>query len=178
MVSETSLKKHEKIHDGLQASDIRKVEANFFKCDMCQISFSTRKESDQHISDMHILKDVFIQHVSDMNIIKSVLKCPKCIKTFINITDREKHIKKDHSETKEKINCKICGKLFSNAEHMNRRLHTAHEGHKDYKCEYCGKSYSLAHKLDRHIHTIHEESLKNFYNKPQFEKPLKTQHKT
>ena len=42
-----------------------------------------------------------------------------------------------------------------------------HEGHKDYKYEYCGKSYSLAHNLDRHIHTIHEESLKNFYNKPQ-----------
>ena len=67
--------------------------------------------------------------------------------------------------------------MFSNAEHFNRHLHTAHKAHKDYKCEYCGKSYSLAHNLDRHIHTIHEESLKNFYNKPQFEKPLKTQHK-
>lgn len=121
-----------------------------YSCDMCEKSFATRQERNNHIDD----------HFKSYN-------CKTCGETFIGDRQFEHHRLSNKCIAKTKIDnttyeCFLCHKssffsLRSLKIHFNRIHKEKKKNDVENKCEYCQKNFSNIYILKSHINQIHLE---------------------
>ena len=57
-----------------------------------------------------------------------------------------------------RIDCKICQKLFATKDGLKQHLRFVHKSEKKYCCETCTKKFATSYKLTWHIRDVHEKS--------------------
>ena len=154
-----------------------KVHNKKFQCQACGHSVSHRKDLELHIKRQHegietekinceicgktLTKSSIKSHLARVHGEggqKCKCKVENCGKEFNHPQQLREHMAKVHSNGKNIVQCKICGKLLSHATSLKKHIKIVHEGIKDYKCEVCGKASSLLCNLKTHIKTVHEKN--------------------
>ena len=97
------------------------------------------------------------QHEKSHALPKPML-CDKCGKSFPNTTGLRKHKANVHVESREKIQCSICAKLYSNMENLQYHIRSAHDSscHDSFSCSICNKTFKHKRLLKVHEQTHRE----------------------
>lgn len=138
------------------------------KCDLCELNFEQQSDLQGHLSSVHGPKEL---HQN--------FPCSKCDKTFTNEKSLTVHISKVHQNilnqdfTQRLINskakskrdsnntidlkrietpvCEICGKIFSQQQHLFIHKQAVHLKSKKAVCDLCGKHFDHIRYLKAHM---------------------------
>ena len=139
-----------------------------YRCDNCEISFSSRNDLLGHNLSVHKKKKPY--------------KCETCTYDFSTKTHLYNHIaaihqgqesndkapnlkKRKASENVEgeeesrlrKISCHLCDKSFARNQNLVYHVATVHEEKKPFKCDKCGNCFGTKQNMESHIKVMHEK---------------------
>ena len=119
-------------------------EVKKYKCGACESIFTTRKQCESHIAQVHIRNEK--QRGPSKKGIK--YSCDKC--EFFSSAAQEFH---DHMKLKHDISivCEICSKTFSNMANLKLHQESIHLKNKMAACEICGKEFNHVRYLKVHM---------------------------
>ena len=158
--------------DKISESNDKQSYSKMFACHICNKEYRINFQLKQHIKRVHDRKN---KHCSGKSFSgEYVPNSPEGkkdaqfdIKHVLNTNDhinkgfpkdlKRRHLHKIHNKYK----CESCSKSFKSKWHLERHLHTVHDGYKDFKCESCGKSFSQAHHMKSHILKFHKGHIEN-----------------
>ena len=156
----SDLKKHSNIHSGLKPH----------LCDTCGLFFRQRHILQSHIKHVHTNPSLiekkfkhdkpdkygkcFENHSSLMFQIEKTFECKQCTKTFKSKNLLERHVKRVHDKTGEKIECSKCDKTFTAVEYLRKHM-KIHQFGRQYLCSQCGLAYTYSNHLKRHVDKAH-----------------------
>jgi hypothetical protein len=148
---------------------------------LCAAYLKSEADRQQHMEEKHPVsadakKCVYCgewvrfmrQHVRNLHS-KVTIKCNysiRCCNFFINIRDREEHIKKVHfsGNMRQKKECFYCGESYPDRDRLWSHIQRAHNSIA-VKCRFikCGKWFKTHEEYDRHFKEMHQdkEKLKN-----------------
>ena len=127
------------------------MENDFNNCDICEKFFATFSELKEHILNDHQVTLEYITNKSE-KIPNESIKNNENIKQeniMLNKTQRK-------NEGQRNYKCNICGKSFTQSNHLKTHIKAVHEGQRNYKCDSCGKPFTQSGSLTLHIKTVHE----------------------
>ena len=148
---------------------VHKLQRNF-KCEHCGKIFSQKSNLDNHI-DLNHRKfsqgslDNFLDNISQIceetssKKCTNSKKCEQCGKDFDSISNLRHHNDRFHNKFehgKNKLNCKICNKLFKAKQYLLSHISTFHEGKKEVKCDFCDREFPRKDYLKEHVEVEHE----------------------
>ena len=113
----------------------------FFKCTICDTPMFTKI-----LLNIHMLG-----HTG-----KKQHKCTHCPKQYIQISNRNTHIRLTHSGLPNR--CDQCNKSFVDLKTHKLTLHCE----KKIKCSMCEKLFSLPSTMQKHVRHVHEALSNNF----------------
>ncbi|XP_045457124.1 zinc finger protein 39-like [Melitaea cinxia] len=174
---------------------LKKFKFARLKCELCNIKFTNRKESDDHKKEMHSEKFNWICEVCGKRFLSRSshctharshrprrLACAHCDYRCVTKSDLEKHLR-THSGIK-KFKCVSCSAGFhasSNLREHERRIHST--AVRRFACQLCPKRFHDRTKLNRHIDTHNdckrfkcEHCLTCFSRRCNWKKHLEKQH--
>lgn len=149
----SALSQHKQIHEP-KAKDA-------FQCEICQVSFGTRRYLHQHNRRKHRAVTVFECEVchkvlSGAEAVRGHMRlhsgakpyrCLLCQRSFRNRSTLNNH-KKAHTQTRTEI-CSQCGKGFLQKGDLRKHMRI-HTNEKPFKCETCGRCFSRTDYLKKH----------------------------
>ena len=166
------------------------VKVHFFDCNQCKFMqiFPTKEALKTHIENVHEEKNQFPSkealktHNENIHVHegKNQFQCAICKRSFVLLTDLNKHILEFHKGTlnlgngiqlsslKEKNNefQKQSNETKSNKENMDPGKKSwskkLKKGNKRFECQFCQKDFAHKPSLLRHIKTVHEGENPNF----------------
>ena len=120
-------------------------EAEPSKCQLCEKTFTSKRQLKKHDSIVHEFKE--------KKTIK--VKCNICKKNFLSKITLDQHVKVVHNDKVHK--CETCDKTFTFRALINhqRNVHQKKDK-KPVLCIICNKILSTNDKLKRHIKTVHD----------------------
>ncbi|XP_065224305.1 zinc finger protein 845-like [Planococcus citri] len=158
------------------ASSKRKKNSNpsqFFVCDVCNRSCSTRRGLIRHFSLHEALKPAFkcaecdksfprkqsmkrhiiLVHINDERSLGSYYYCAHCKYRCQSKESLVYHIKREHVSnlSLDEFGCSICGKTFSESSKRRRHEQTFHVEKKRFCCMNCGNRYKHDSGLLKHL---------------------------
>ena len=143
-----------------------------FVCEICEASFTLKKNRDRHIREIHSPSDDVVcpmcnksfsrpsklaEHWYIVHDGNSDHKCEICHKSFTQSYHLTRHIMEVHSSFPgDKVKCPDCDKSFTRKEHMKEHWSFWHcEIGEYWKCGICEELFTRKWGLDRHIEEIH-----------------------
>ena len=118
----------------------------FFKCKLCDETFTTRTKILDHRKTVHI----------DGKSYTSKLLCEVCGKWFSTTITLEVHMN-SHRSNRPYV-CTICGHKSTTDPALRKHMNI-HTGRKPYQCDVCGKNFSRKENMKTH-YTVHTGELK------------------
>ena len=98
---------------------------NFFKCDSCEKSYSTKKNLYRHVESIH-------------DGIK--YQCDICDKMYSEAERLKRHFLARHNLSAAKFVCNICGITMDCRSELKNHMDFVHKKIKNFKCwDICGK---------------------------------------
>jgi len=90
--------------------------------------------------------------------------CSYCLKTFVNIKDRNNHVKMLHENSVMKAKaCPFCKKTFMCKTSLKYHVKVSHSASgNEVKCKLCDTTFRHALSLKRHIKSIHSEDSEKY----------------
>ncbi len=136
-----------------------------FKCDFCDLKFSSRKYRKLHMGKAH--RDLLPedQHAKTL--------CDHCAKDFCNADYLKRHIDVAHLGLK-RFQCRFCGQKFglktSRVYHEKRKCSQAKimPSARHFPCEECKLEFKSKKGLQIHNEDIHDDNDNNESNPPRF----------
>ena len=122
---------------------------NFFKCDICQISFTGKRSLTQHNISVHEAKAKFT--------------CSVCQRGFAFKCTLKNHLltHETYIELKSPFKCDICQKRFL-YHHILRQHNISVHGEKaEFTCSVCQRGFATKYLLKHHYSLIHETNVES-----------------
>ena len=144
-------------------------EVNFFKCYLCEKSFSKRYRLTDHIRGVHLKifkcqkcekrfgrKDRLKIHLQAIHDKTTLVECPICKERFHPASNMNRHIEIVHKKLRP-FECQICEELFGHKTSLKSHVQKVHDKMERIKCQHCEKSCGRKQNLLRHVQAVHEK---------------------
>ncbi|XP_071490545.1 zinc finger protein 423-like [Diadema antillarum] len=120
------------------------------KCSMCPEVFQSVLDMQHHYFRTH-------SEVETASSGPKTFDCPKCNKSFPNLSSRQNHMRVNHEG--KKYTCGECNKVFTLARNLTIHMRS-HNGEKPYQCGICDKRF--ARKETRKVHMQSHSNIRPF----------------
>ena len=128
----------------MESESNTKKEGDVFKCEICNKCFTQKYRLENHISNLHEVKNGF--------------KCDLCDKTFKNSHYKKKHVLVVHEKIKM-YKCDLCEQSFGRNYVLAQHKRLKHENSntkKIFECGQCDKTSTTLGNLNVHISSVHD----------------------
>ena len=120
--------------------DCSKKEDDDTKCFQCSKKFSSVKDLQRHIDEVHY---------------RDTYECDVCGVAFSRNENLTRHMKLKHEEMSEetKHTCDECGKQFTRPDNLKKHVMKLHSerDQNEFLCHSCGKNFNKESNLKRHV---------------------------
>ena len=137
-----------------------------YTCNHCEKSYSKFQSYKKHLDTVHrgksyvctqcdeTLKTSHFFTVHMMKHTGETYSCPKCKKSYSQLSNLKRHISDVH-EGKKSHDCTKCKQSFTNFSHLQQHISSVHEEKKTHECTRCKQSFTRLYNFKRHLHNVH-----------------------
>ena len=87
-------------------------------------------------------------------------ECPLCNKTYSDGKGLKLHLANVHEQGEKSHKCEFCGKTFMYVTEKNRHISIVHKNHKDIFCKFCSYGSTSNRSMENHYRSVHLNCMK------------------
>lgn len=126
-----------------------------FQCEVCHKKFYRKDYLNDHSCRLPDGTLVRVVRRQNQVFIRDNLICHLCGKSFVSVSNLNKHLKCHGEKTCE---CNICGKRFHYITYLKEHKAAVHENKYQHQCAECGKIVKTKTSLVSHMKQFHSET--------------------